>query len=196
MITINTKLLLSQAEINELVNNLESMQNTITQLNSQFINLWLKYVILTWQWYLLLCLTIIPWLIWKNLRKKESSDRLFYVAFFVMLISSWLDLLGIELGFWAYHFNVIPFYPAFIPWDITLLPIFVMIILQYKPKIKSYIKAAFFSFICSFIFEPIFEYMGLYHHKAWKHYYSLPLYIAIYLTANYLSKRDNFKRLD
>ena len=58
-----------------------------------------------------------------------------------MLICSWLDLMGILFGLWSYYDNVVPFSPAFLPWDFTLLPVVIMFLLQIKPKINPIIKA-------------------------------------------------------
>ncbi|MGM0875044.1 MAG: CBO0543 family protein [Bacillota bacterium] len=75
------------------------------------------------KWWLGVGLPIIPWLLWFKFRKKESSDRLLYVGYFVILISSWLDIMGVALGWWFYKSKVIPVIPTYIPWDITLMPV-------------------------------------------------------------------------
>lgn len=53
----------------------------------------------------------------------RSTDRILYTGFFVMVISLVLDILGDQLGFWHYRFNVIPVLPTYFPWDLTLMPL-------------------------------------------------------------------------
>jgi hypothetical protein len=180
---------------NEHFTRTEAVYNSISQANVEMIKVWLKYSFLTLQWWLGVCLAIIPWVLWMIFRKKESTNRLLFVGFFVMLISSWLDLIGILFGLWSYDFNVVPFSPAFVPWDFTLLPISIMFFIQIKPKVSPIIKGIAFSVFSSFIAEPFFVWIGTYNTKHWKYVYSFPIVIVIYLLSDWLSKRPYFERL-
>ncbi len=173
----------------------EELYNLIDKANDQLYQLWLSEMVFTWRWWLGVGLTIIPWLLWFKFRKKESSDRLLYVGYFVILISSWLDLIGIILGWWFYKSKVIPVIPAFIPWDITLMPVSVMFLIQYKPNISPYIKGTIFGFTTAFIAEPFFQLIGLYETKQWEFVYSFPIYLLIYLVSNHISKRNSFQKI-
>jgi len=162
------------------------------QLN---MTLWLKYVLFGWRWWLQVGLTIIPWILWFKFKKKDSNDRLLYAGLIVIIISGWLDVLGILFGLWSYYYKVVPFSPAFEPWDFTLLPVVTMVFLQYKPQISPYLKAVIFSVITSFIAEPIFIWLGYYNPKHWELYYSFPIYIVIYLIAYKLSIATRFEKI-
>jgi len=180
---------------NEYIKGMEKAYNLISQANDVMISLWLKHTLFDWHWWFGLFLTVLPWVIWIIFRRKESSDRLLYVGFFVMVISSWLDVIGILFGLWDYYDNVVPFSPAFIPWDFSLLPVAVMFFLQIKPKVNPLLKAAVFSAISSFVIEPFFVMTGIYNPKHWKHIYSFPIIIVIYLISDYISKRSHFEKL-
>lgn len=180
---------------NEHIKRMEDAYNLLTQSNNDMISLWLKYTLLTWQWWLGVCLAIIPWVLWLILRRKESTNRLLYTGLFVILISSWLDCIGIHFGLWSYYYNVVPFSPAFMPWDFTLLPVTIMFLLQFKPKISPIIKAIGFSIFSSFIAEPFFVWLEMYNPKHWKYIYSFPIFIVIYLVSDWFSKRPNFEKL-
>jgi hypothetical protein len=52
-----------------------------------------------------------------------------------------------------------------------------------------------FPVFASFIAEPFFICIGLYQPLNWEHIYSFPIYIVIYLLANYISKREGKNRL-
>ncbi|MFC0473941.1 CBO0543 family protein [Robertmurraya beringensis] len=61
-------------------------------------------------------------------------------------ISNFLDSLGVQLGFWYYQYAVVPFIPASMPWNTSLLPVFVMFLLQYKNISSPFIKAIIFCY--------------------------------------------------
>lgn len=165
--------------------------------NDLILEVWLTHVLFSWQWWLQLFLTIIPWVAWILLRKKDSTQRLLHAGFFVMIISSALDTYGVALGLWRYKWELIPFIPSYVPWDYTLIPIAVMISIQYNPfNLNRYTKAIIFAFLASFLVEPIFVKLGLYELIHWKHIYSFPIVVAIYLIADYLSRTTTFSRLE
>jgi hypothetical protein len=179
----------------QVINNLEKSYSLIVQANNDMIYIWSHHVLFTWRWWISLAFTIIPWVIWIVKRKKESTHRLLYAAFFTMLISSWFDVLGILFGLWSYHFELVPFSPAFLPWDITFIPVTTIAFLQYKPHINPFIKAVVFSGIGSFLAQPTFVVLGYYAPKHWEHYYSFPILLVIYLLANYFATRNHFENL-
>lgn len=174
--------------------------NTIIELNNKAqsikLDVWKEHVIFTGHWWAGICLTIIPWILWVLFRKKESKDRMLFVGFFLMVISTFLDFLGTKMGLWFYYFDVIPFIPAFMPWDISLIPVFVMSLIEFKPKVNPYLKGLFFGIITSFVAEPLFVFFGLYQPVKWNHWYSFPIFILFYLMAHFLSIRQNFKKFD
>lgn len=85
--------------------------------------------------------------------------------------------------------------PPFFPWDTTLMPVAVMTFIQFKPKIHPAIKAAVFAASAAFVAEPLAVFIKLYEPIVWRHIYSFPIYFAIYFTADWLSKREGFARL-
>jgi len=173
---------------------MEDAYSLITQANNNMITLWLKYTFLTWQWWFGLFLSIAPWITWIFLRKKESTNRLLFAGLLAILISSWFDILGIIFGLWSYYYSVVPFSPAFIPWDFTLLPVTIMLSLQYKFNMGPIKRAIAFSILSSFIIEPFFVWIGFYNPKHWEYIYSFPIIIVIYLLCDW-SKKSRFDKL-
>lgn len=180
----------------EYIKQLEDVYTLIKKSNDQMIQLWLQGTVFTWRWWIGIGLTIIPWVIWFFLVKKRSVDRLLYCAFFVILISSWLDVVGILLGAWSYYYSVVPLSPSFIPWDFTLMPVTIMLFLQIKPKGNKYFKAILFSIMGAYVAQPIFVWLNLYNPKGWQHYYSIPIFILIYLATHWFSRRTAFAELE
>ena len=112
-----------------------------------------------------------------------------------MLAAAMLDMLGVSQGGWNYNTWLLPFLPEYFPWDLTVMPVTAMQFYQFFPKINPWIKGAFFGLLASFVVEPIFIWLGLYEPLTWKHHYSLPIYIAIYMIGHWLytRKRDGYE---
>ena len=170
--------------------------NQIEHLIDEKIQIWFEHVLFTPLWWFGVILSILPWIIWFLFRKKNSTDRLLYAGFFVMVISLVLDVLGDQFGLWHYRYNVIPVLPTYLPWDLTLMPIAVMVLLQIKPQVHPLIKAVFFALTTSYVVEPIITWMKIYQPVHWNYTYSIPIQIVIYLTAHYLSRRTKFSKLE
>ena len=153
-------------------------------------------ILFTWRWWIALALIILPWTIWFFVRKKESTDRLLYVAFFVMVISSAMDDVGITINLWKYPVIVFPLMPEFVTFDVCALPVATMLYIQYFPNVNPYIKAVIYAVTSSFIFEPLNVWLGLYVKVHWEYYYSFPIMILIYLISNYIASRDKFSKLN
>ncbi|MGE5422266.1 MAG: CBO0543 family protein [Ignavibacteriales bacterium] len=174
---------------------LEHAYRLITEANHEMIRIWVRDTLFGWEWWLGFVLAIVPWVLWKIFKKQESTNRLLYAGMFVVIITSWLDIIGVLFGLWSYYHNVVPFSPAFVPWDFTLFPVTVMFLLQWKPDIPPIYKAIGFSIFGAFISEPIFAWLGMYNPKNWEYYYSFPILVCIYLVADWLSKRSDFEKL-
>jgi hypothetical protein len=178
--------------------NLDKMRvldNSFQILLKNFYHYWLNDVFLTWRWWLLVIITIVPWILWVLFRKKDSTYRLLLAGLSVALIASYLDKFGYWLSLWSYPIMPIPIIPAHIPWNLTLAPVSVMVTIQFKPNITPYLKSVVYSLFCSFVAQPLSVLLGLYDPKIWKHYYSVPFFIVIYLIAHYLATRQEFSPL-
>lgn len=164
----------------------------VDKANTELFHLWYENTFLGWEWWLNIVLTFLPWIIWLKVRPKESSDRLLYIGFFIIIITCWLDFIGVTLGLWFYIHKVVPTIPSFVPYDMSLIPVSIMLLLQFKQHISSFIKAVVFAFFASFVGEPFFKLIHLYGEIRWSSYYSFPWYIVLYLLANWFSQRNGF----
>lgn len=68
-----------------------------------------------------------------------------------MLISSWLDYVGVTLGLWRYYNKLIPLMPDYIAWDFAHMPVTIMFFLQIKPQVNPIIKGLIFAGMTAFI---------------------------------------------
>jgi hypothetical protein len=174
---------------------IDSNQSHIEKLIDKKVEIWFDYVLFSGLWWMGVALSVIPWIIWFVIRKKDSTDRLLYIALYIMTISVLLDIVGDQIGLWNYRYHVIPVLPTYFPWDITLMPVAVIVLLQIKPLVNPWYKAIFFALLASYGGEPFFDWLGVYEPKNWRYSYSIPIQIAIYLSAHYLNKRNQFTKL-
>lgn len=113
-----------------------------------------------------------------------------------MTISVALDAIGVQMGLWSYRYEVFPFIPAYLPYDLALMPVIIMSLIQYKPHFSPIKKAVIFGLLTAFIGEPLIVVTDIYKPINWKFYYSIPIYIVIYLIADWLTRRENFEKVD
>ncbi|OAS14796.1 CBO0543 family protein [Paenibacillus oryzisoli] len=156
---------------------------------------WTENTLFQWDFWLSWMFAIIPWIVWSHYHKKKSRGRLLLVGFIAITITSWMDFIGVNIGLWYYTGLAIPTIPSYAPWDFSLLPVFIMFLLQIKPNTSKYLKAAIFSIVSSFVGEPIFLWLGFYKILHWNLFYSLPIYFVIYLICNRVSKQKYFEEL-
>ena len=168
---------------------------SLHNVHTEFNNLWYNHILFTWRWWVAVSLIILPWTLWFFLRKRESTDRLLYAGFFVMVFSSSMDMVGITMNLWSYPITVFPSMPEFVPYDICALPVATMLFIQFFPKVNPLIKSIAYSALASFVFQPINSWLGLYNNMTWKHYYSFPILIIVYLLANYFASKNNFAKI-
>ena len=177
------------------LNKSNSLYGKLYNTHIEFFDFWKSNILFTWRWWIAVSFIVLPWIIWLFIRKKESTDRLLYVAFFVIVFSSALDDIGLTMNLWNYPTIVFPLMPEFITFDVSVLPVATMVFIQYFPRANPYIKAIIYSVSSSFIFEPLNVKLGFYVKIRWEYYYSVPIMIFIYLVANYLASNDKFAKL-
>ena len=167
----------------------ERANDLVHEANVLLLQTWLNQIVFTWRWWILIFSIVLLWGAWVVWRDKKNTHHLLYAGFFTMLCAVLLDTIGMAMGLWSYTTKSIPLIPPMIAFDLSLIPIGVMFMLQVFPKVSPVIKAMIFAGGGSFIIQPLAVLLGVYNPKYWKHYYSFPITIVIYLLANYLYKR-------
>ncbi|WP_308635221.1 CBO0543 family protein [Paenibacillus silvisoli] len=175
------------------VQKVKEAHDAIAQAQIDFVPVFMNEMPFTFGWWIKVAEVTLPWTLWIVVRKKESTSRLLFVGFYVMIISCYLDYLGISYGAWRYLVKLTPTIPSYIPWDFSMIPVFVLLLIQFKQRIHYLWKALFFGLFTSFVAEPFYKWIGHYDPKEWKYVYSLPIYMAIYIIADWLSKRKSFE---
>ncbi len=178
----------SHAVINEMI---EAFTN-YRHAHRVLMETWYKMVFLTPLWWAGLLLGIIPWLVWWKFHNKNDTGDLFRAGLFMGVIALILDSVGVQLGLWVYPYDVLPFIPGYLPWDLTLLPITVMFFLEIKPNWLPLKKGFIFAIIAAFIGEPLAIISKLYQPLGWNSLYSFPIYIVLYLLSEKIARGKTF----
>lgn len=165
---------------------LDEIYSSVEQINMELGRIWRESIVFTWRWWLQLGLTIIPWFIWIRYCDKNNVFELLFVGLVVAIVTALMDTIGVNFNLWHYDWKVLPYVPIYFPWNYTLFPIMVMFLLQFYAGSYVLIKAIAFAVLSTFIFEPIFSWMGMYHLIKWKYIYSFIIYIPLYLFFNYI----------
>lgn len=165
----------------------------VMEYTQESLDNWLQHSVFKWQWWLGVFIAIVPWIVWIFIRDKKSTNRLLYVGFFAMIFAFTLDTIGITFGLWFYQYRTFPVIHIFFPWDFTLIPLSIMILLQIKPHSYLLIKTLFFAAFSAYIAEPIFHWLDIFYPVNWKYTYSFILYIILYLICDFLSNRKSFE---
>ena len=120
-------------------NMLDEVYNMIANAHYKLFNIWCTQIVFSWRWWLGVALCILPWIVWSKIRDKKDTIRLLFVGLVVMLVTATLDNMGLSYHLWHYAWQVIPLSTMFVPWDFTIFPVGIMIMLQFNTKINVYI---------------------------------------------------------
>ncbi len=139
---------------------------------------WLHNDLFSFQWWILLVVFIVPWLIWWVYVEKK---RIYEILLFGMLLTNlviMLDDLGVELHLWSYPYQLLSLMPRLIPIDQGIIIVFHMFLYQFYKSWKSFVVAnIIMAIIFSYIFEPITVWLGIYKLENWTYTFSLPIYV-------------------
>ncbi len=141
---------------------------------------WHEHDLGTIQWWLLVAVLILPWVIWWKYVDKNRLVEISLYGSMVLIISSYLDATLTDMVLWVYEYHILPVWPRLISADFTVLPVVYMLIYQYFPNWKNFfIMVTITAGIFAFVGEPFLQWAEIYKIYHWQHYYSLPIYIVI-----------------
>jgi hypothetical protein len=163
------------------MNSLDTIYQDLVDANYKLFSYWAENLFLTPIWWIMLGLFILPWLLlFFVIRVKQVSNKIIIPILFCILVAVFGDYLGVSYGLWFYKEKLTPL-SIDVPWDFTLFPTFVSILLIIKPNTRPIIKGIFFALIVAFVAEPLFNMVDFYVYLKWRYTYSLPLYFIFYL---------------
>ena len=177
------------------LNLVDKASQKLVEANQMVVDSIMNAFIFTWRWWVAVAILIVPWILWAIFRKKESTARLLYAGFSIMILSAILDTIGVDNGLWVYPVKVIPSPSIGYSFRLSLLPVVVMFFIQYKPNFNPFIKAVLYGGLGAFVGMPILAMIDLYKKINWSYTYSFFILIVLYLVAHWFSRMNTFERI-
>jgi len=154
------------------------------------INYWIDYSNpSTWQFWVLVAVLLVPLLI---LYFKIDKSKVFLIGFYgynVHVFFTFIDIFGINRGYWHYPYQVIPALPS-ISLDTSLVPVAFMLIYQWTLNNHKnyYIFAILTAAIFAFIFKPVLVSIDLFRMYGKINYFHLFIgYVVVLLIAKFIT---------
>lgn len=181
--------------VQEGLKQIEKSGQKIVEANQMVVDATMNAFLFTWKWWVAVGMLIIPWVLWAIFRKKESSARLLYSSFIVMIMSSSLDAFGVDFGKWSYPIKAIPLPTISYSFRYSLVPVMIMFFLQIKPNFNPFIKAVIFAGFGAYVGMPLMTMLDMYKKIDWAYTYSFFILTIMYLIAHWFSRRKSFEKL-
>ncbi|MBO7745726.1 hypothetical protein I8J29_16065 [Paenibacillus sp. MWE-103] len=151
----------------------------IQQKAAQFeLNRWLLSGVFTWQWWFLFAGFIIPWIILFKFIDRKRAAPIWFFGLLVLIITSFTDDLGAEIGMWVYPIKLLPYSLISFPFDFSLVPVAQMLIYQYCKTWKIFLFALLIQAgIFAAVGEPFSIWAETITYYGWNYAYSFLFYI-------------------
>lgn len=177
------------------LNQVNKANEKIVEANRLIVDAAMNDFLFSWQWWIALAMIVIPWVIWLILRDRQSTARIFSAGLLMMVLAEILDTAGVSFGKWAYPVKVFPVATLNFSYRLSVLPVFLMLLLQYKPNINPFIKAFFFAGLGAYVGMPILSMIDLYKKIDWAYTYSFFILITFYLLSHWFSRLNSFEKI-
>ena len=146
---------------------------------------WLHDEFLTWKWWLLLALTVLPYFVWWRIADKRRLHELLLYGLLMGMLAVITDDIGTQLLWWSYPDKLLQMVPPLFPADIVLVPVAFMTLSQYVsgPFWRFLVANALLGALLAYVGEPIFIALEFYRLHTWRLSYSFAWYIVAAVTA-------------
>ncbi len=136
---------------------------------------------LTPRWWFIAGTIAATYALWWKLADKRRIIEILLYGSFIAVARVIFDNWGILSGRWTYVTDLVPLgYSLFLN-DLTIIPLFLMLVYQYSPDWQSFIlRLAVVQGAISFLFWPLLSALGILKLHAWQLYYS---FIFMVITA-------------
>jgi hypothetical protein len=180
-------------EWSDVLNRLQEFAARIGEIQDEYVAFWAQNVLLTWRWWLKIAMLVLPWAVWFIIRKKDSTARLLLAGFFAMAATVYLDEMGVSMGLWVYSGRINPYVSESSAYNLSIIPVSVMLLVQLFPRIRPVVKALIFAALGAFVLLPLMTFLGYFKRIHWSYAYSFPILFAIYWASHRLALMRSFE---
>jgi len=170
-----------------LFDKLASLQESMTKTGEHYWKLYSHMGI--WQFWAVLLILVVPLVILYFTIDRKNILLICFFGFANNLLSSYIDVMGIGYGLWAYPYQLLPFLPS-LSMDASVVPIYIMLVYQWT--IRHNKNFYFYSFLAALLFGYGFTaltvWLGLFEIHKWMNYtYIFLSYFIQYVLAYWLT---------
>lgn len=167
----------------------------LEKVREEYLNLerayWYQHDLFSFDWWFLLILSIIPWIVWWKLVDEKRMLQILLYGLFVAIESALLNITLTNLMVWGYQnklFHLLS--PVLFPYDFTMMPVVYMLVYQMFVRWSTFLIAnIFISAIFTFGVEPLLEWMKIYKEYNFPSLYSFSLYYLIAIVSKWIVDR-------
>lgn len=151
----------------EMAETIRDIQARLTQVE---VDHWKSFSNLgTWQFWFMFVLFVVPLIV---LYFAIDAENIFLIGLYGFNIHAWatyVDVVGVKLGFWQYIHSLIPFMSFSIAVDVSLVPVVLMLIYQktFRDAKKFYIASFLGSFFLALVWTPGLTSIGILSLSQW-----------------------------
>lgn len=170
-----------------LFDKLASLQESMTKTGEHY---WKLYSHMgTWQFWVVLLILVVPLVILYFAIDRKNILLICFFGFANNLLSSYIDVMGIDYGLWAYPYQLLPFLPS-LSMDASVVPIYIMLVYQWTIKHNKnfYLYSFLASLLFGYGFTALTVWLGLFEMYKWMNYtYIFLSYFIQYILAYWLT---------
>ncbi|WP_053363272.1 CBO0543 family protein [Bacillus sp. FJAT-27251] len=182
---------------------IEQIRKAEIAQNERWLEYWYHYShYLTWQFWLVLLLFVIPLILVVLFIDRRKIFLLGFYGYSVHVFFGYTDIFGVNNGYWTYPYKLLPILPASITLDASLIPVIFMLFYQYllNHGKNYYLWMLGLCLFLGYVFKPLMVGLGLFHFGGKENFFLLFLgYAFTALIAKiimniflYLSKSNKF----
>jgi hypothetical protein len=168
----------------------------LEEVRKEYLNLyreyWLNHVLFSFDWWLLLIISVVPWIVWWNIVNRKKLTQILLYGFFVAMQAVLLDITLTNLIKWGYESTLTYLLqPISSPYDLSFLPVIYMLIYQKCLKWKAYLIASVsLSVVLAFVLEPLLEWINIIEKYNISFFYLFAFYILIAISSKWIVDRS------
>ncbi|MGE8207337.1 CBO0543 family protein [Heyndrickxia sp. NPDC080065] len=167
--------------------NLQKVNKLERQAHQLDFEGWLNNELFTWNWWVLATFFIIPWILYIKFAVRSKMIETVLFGALIVITTVLLDEIGVELEFWRYPTQFLPYTPRAIAFDMSMVPVAYMFLYQYFNTWKSFsIALLVMGILFAFIGEPFSVWAELVKYMKWKYIYSFVYYIIAGLSIRWI----------
>jgi hypothetical protein len=142
----------------------QDLTNRMSALTDDWYDYWNKYSnVGTWQFWVALALLVVPLVVFVIMGDRKKAFRIGFYGLNIHMITTYIDLFATTHRMWEYPYRVLPFLPASVSLDASLIPVTYILVYQWTLKNNKnyYLYMGILSLAFAFLFKPLLSWLEL-----------------------------------